>query len=239
MTAEEPSVVAAAPLLDTVASPPPVPERNADGTEIIPGKAIDLIFAADRCIHARHCVLGQPQVFKANVEGPWIDPDATSTEGLVTVAAMCPSGAIQYRRHDGGAAEAPPPVNLVHLRENGPIGVRADMILAGERVGYRETLCRCGASKNKPFCDGSHSAIGFQASGEPATRESQPLVVRGGPLVIDPQQDGPLQVNGNLEICAGTGRTIDRVTSAMLCRCGGSANKPFCDGTHRRIGFKS
>ncbi|OYW21250.1 MULTISPECIES: ferritin-like domain-containing protein [unclassified Sphingomonas] len=239
MTPVEAPIATTVPLHDVPISTPPVPEIAPDGREIIPGQAIDLIFSAERCIHARHCVLGQPQVFKANVEGPWIDPDATSTEGLVTVAHMCPSGAIQYRRHDGGAAEAAPPVNLVQLRENGPIGVRADMVLAGERVGYRATLCRCGASKNKPFCDGSHNAIGFSASGEPATRQSQPLAVRGGPLMIDPQQDGPLQVSGNLEICAGTGRTVDRVTSTLLCRCGGSANKPFCDGTHRRNGFKS
>ncbi|OYY71857.1 ferritin-like domain-containing protein [Sphingomonas sp. 28-63-12] len=218
---------------------PPAPVIRADGTEIIPGAAIDLVFAGDRCIHARNCVLGQPKVFKANVEGPWIDPDATSTEGLVTVAHMCPSGAIQYRRHDGGTEEQAPPVNLVQLRENGPIGVRADMVLAGEKIGYRATLCRCGASKNKPFCDGSHTGIGFQATGEPATQESQPLAVRDGPLLIEPQQDGPLAVTGNLELCAGTGRTFDRVTSTWLCRCGGSANKPYCDGTHRKIGFKS
>ncbi|OQW76768.1 MAG: iron-binding protein [Proteobacteria bacterium ST_bin13] len=210
-----------------------------DGRELIPGQSIDLIFDAQRCIHARHCVLGQPKVFKANVEGPWIDPDATTTEGLVTVAHLCPSGAIQYRRHDGGHEEAPPPVNLVQLRENGPIGVRADMLLDGKPIGYRATLCRCGASKNKPFCDSSHIAIGFAATGEPETRESQPLAARGGTLVIEPQQDGPLEVLGNLELCAGTGRTFDRVTSTWLCRCGGSANKPYCDGTHRKIGFKS
>jgi len=68
---------------------------------------------------------------------------------------------------------------------------------------------------------------------------SEPLAVRGGTLAIDPERDGPLVVTGNLEICAGTGRTVDRVTRARLCRCGGSANKPFCDGTHRRIGFSS
>ncbi|MFX5785542.1 CDGSH iron-sulfur domain-containing protein [Acinetobacter baumannii] len=48
-----------------------------------------------------------------------------------------------------------------------------------------------------------------------------------------------MEVTGNLELCAGTGRTFDRVTKTWLCRCGGSANKPYCDGTHRRIGFKS
>ncbi len=218
---------------------PPAPIAEGHGVERIPGENIDLIFNTPRCIHARHCVLSQPGVFKANVIGPWIDPDATTTEGLVTVAHMCPSGAIQYQRHDGGPEEAAPPVNLVQLRENGPIGVRADMVLDGKRVGYRATLCRCGASKNKPFCDGSHSAIPFEATGEPATHESQPLAVRGGTLAIDPERNGPLVVTGNLELCSGTGRTFDRVTSARLCRCGGSATKPYCDNTHRRIGFVS
>lgn len=218
---------------------PPEPIAAGDGAELIPGQSVDLVFEAKRCIHARHCVLSQPDVFKANVVGPWIDPDATTTEGLVTVAHMCPSGAIQYRRHDGGPEEGPPPVNLVQLRENGPVGVRADILLDGKPIGYRATLCRCGASKNKPFCDGSHHDIEFQATGEPATREFQPLAARNGPLAISPEIDGPLVVSGNLELCAGTGRTFDKVTSARLCRCGGSASKPYCDGTHRRIGFKS
>lgn len=239
MTPAEPMPAPDTPMPATDPVPESAEQAAPGGAEVILGQSVDLVFDTERCIHARHCVLGQPAVFKANVQGPWIDPDATSAEALVTVAHMCPSGAIQYHRHDGGPDETPPPVNLVQLRENGPIGVRADMVLGGERVGYRATLCRCGASKNKPFCDGSHSAIGFVATGEPATRESLPLATRDGLLTIDPQPDGPLAVTGNLEVCAGTGRTVDRVTTAMLCRCGGSANKPYCDGTHRRIGFRS
>jgi CDGSH-type Zn-finger protein len=65
------------------------------------------------------------------------------------------------------------------------------------------------------------------------------LPVRNGPLEIEPQLDGPLQVRGNLEITSGTGRVVARLTQARLCRCGGSANKPFCDGTHTRINFRS
>jgi CDGSH-type Zn-finger protein len=42
-----------------------------------------------------------------------------------------------------------------------------------------------------------------------------------------------------LEITAGTGRMVCRVEAARLCRCGGSASKPFCDGTHRTNGFRS
>jgi len=106
-------------------------------------------------------------------------------------------------------------------------------------VSYRLTLCRCGASKTKPYCDGSHNQIAFSASGEPPTGKADMLAVRNGPLAIDPQVDGPLKVRGNMEIISGTGRVVARLETAVLCRCGGSGNKPFCDGTHARIGFRS
>ena len=101
------------------------------------------------------------------------------------------------------------------------------------------TLCRCGASKSKPFCDGSHHEVNFAASGEPPTGKADMLPVRDGPLAIDPLTDGPLQVRGNMEIISGTGRVVARVESAQLCRCGASNNKPFCDGSHARVGFRS
>ena len=111
--------------------------------------------------------------------------------------------------------------------------------LDGEAPSRRATLCRCGASKNKPYCDGSHAAAGFDATGEPATVPTEPLAARGGPLAVSPQKNGPLRVRGPLEVVSGTGRTIHRLTEARLCRCGGSANKPYCDGTHARIGFEA
>ncbi|HUN92154.1 MAG TPA: CDGSH iron-sulfur domain-containing protein [Burkholderiaceae bacterium] len=51
--------------------------------------------------------------------------------------------------------------------------------------------------------------------------------------------NGPLHVKGSLEIVSGTGRTIARATEAWLCRCGQSANKPYCDGSHKRVGFEA
>ena len=100
-------------------------------------------------------------------------------------------------------------------------------------------LCRCGQSKNKPFCDNSHRNIDFAASGEPATITSEPLKERGGELHVVPVKDGPLKVRGPVEICSGTGRTVTRTQYAKLCRCGGSSNKPFCDDTHLRIDFRA
>ena len=217
----------------------PSPVKTVAGVEAIEGKDMTLLFDAKKCIHSRFCVTWAPKVFLANVEGPWIHPDAMEVERLVEIAHVCPSGAIRYQRKDGKSDEAAPPVNLASVRENGPYAVRADMQLAGERGGFRATLCRCGASKNKPFCDGSHNEVKFTASGEPASGKTDMLAVRDGVLSVDPETDGPLRVRGNLEVISGTGRVVARVTQARLCRCGGSGNKPFCDGTHAKIGFRS
>jgi CDGSH-type Zn-finger protein len=128
-------------------------------------------------------------------------------------------------------------VNTVHVRENGPLAFRAELVVEGKAAGFRATLCRCGTSKNKPWCDASHVAAGFKSSGEPATQSSEPLARRNGLLAVTPTKNGPLEVTGSLEICSGTGRTILRTQQTWLCRCGGSSNKPYCDGTHKKIGF--
>jgi CDGSH-type Zn-finger protein/uncharacterized Fe-S cluster protein YjdI len=211
---------------------------TSDGIEEVEGEKITVVYDGKRCIHARHCVTWGPTVFLANVQGPWIHPDTIDAERVAEIAHVCPSGAIRYRRKDGRPDEAAPPVNLAAVREAGPYAFRGELRINGSAAGFRVTLCRCGASKNKPFCDGSHHDVGFSASGEPPTgKQTEMLPVRNGPLQIEPQVNGPLQVRGNLEITSGTGRMVARVTSARLCRCGGSANKPFCDGTHTKIGF--
>lgn len=220
------------------AGAPPVPVRK-DGVDEIEGEKLTLLYEGKKCIHSRFCVTWGPRVFLANVEGPWIHPDAMDVEALTEIAHVCPSGAIRYRRKDGKPNEAAPPVNLLSVREAGPYAVRAELVLDGRPADFRATLCRCGGSKNKPFCDGTHKENGFSASGEPPTGSADMLPVRDGPLAVEPLPDGPLKVRGNLEITSGTGRVVARVTQAKLCRCGGSSNKPFCDGTHARIGFTS
>lgn len=230
---QQPNGSAATATAATIAPPAGAAIEEATGENIL------VRFDGKRCIHARFCVMQAPSVFKANTPGAWIFPDTMDTAQLVAVAENCPSGAITYERRDGQPDERPPPVNVARIRENGPYGIHADIELVGHGVMTRATLCRCGASNNKPFCDGSHTAAGFAATGEPATRPSEPLADRAGRLTIAPQPNGPLAVSGPLEICAGTGRTVDRVTTARLCRCGASASKPLCDGSHIRVGFRS
>lgn len=211
----------------------------ADGVEEVRGKKLLIQFEGKKCIHSRACVLTRPDVFVPNVEGEWIHPDAASVEAVTALAHACPSGAIRYERLDGGDPESAPIVNTVRVRENGPLAVHAELVIDGAPAGFRATLCRCGASKRKPYCDASHVAAGFRETGEPATEDSSPLASRNGPLQVTPTKDGPLKVEGNLEIVSGTGRTMNRTTKAFLCRCGQSARKPYCDGSHKSAGFTS
>ncbi len=221
----------------TRVSPPS--QDTSDDPNVAHGKDITIRFDTQRCIHSRHCVLDAPQVFQANTPGKWLHPEAASVEHIIRVAQTCPSGAITYERHDGEPQEPAPAVNVLRVRENGPYAVHADVELVGEGALFRATLCRCGQSKRKPFCDNSHREAKFSASGEPAGLESDPLDDRGGRLKITPTTNGPLQLNGSVEICSSTGRTLFRTESARLCRCGASATKPFCDGSHLTIGFRS
>jgi len=225
--------------LPSVPFPPPLPAAELTGADIARGKSLTVSFDAKRCIHSRHCTTELPRVFRANTPGTWLFPDEAESELLAAVIRECPSGALQYERLDDRPAEPSPEVNLIHVQENGPYAVLADVDLGGRNVGYRVTLCRCGQSKNKPLCDGSHTAAQFKATGAPATLDATALSERGGRLRIDPTPNGPLALTGNVELCAGTGRIVLRTVAVRLCRCGHSKTKPLCDGSHVAAGFVS
>lgn len=207
--------------------------------EVVRGREVTVTFDGSRCIHARRCVLGRPDVFVPGAKGEWIHPDAAPAEEVLHIGRICPSGAIRVERNDGsGNSQGAPLVNTLRVLENGPLAIEAELRLKGApQPSPRAVLCRCGASRNKPWCDGSHAGAGFRATGEPEPRESQPLEARGGPVDLVPQENGPLMAAGNLEIVTGTGATINRVRKVFLCRCGQSANKPYCDGSHKAAGF--
>jgi CDGSH-type Zn-finger protein/uncharacterized Fe-S cluster protein YjdI len=211
----------------------------SDDAEEYRGQGITVRFDGKKCIHSRNCVLARPDVFRPNVEGEWIKPDAVAAEEVAAIARACPSGALTYQRQDGVPDEAPPPVNVVRVRENGPLALHGDLAIQGQEPMIRATLCRCGASRNKPFCDGTHATVEkhFIATGEPPLEDSEPLGEGAGQLTIKPLRNGPFIVLGNLEICTGTGHTVTRVNATRLCRCGASRRKPFCDGKHAEIGF--
>jgi CDGSH-type Zn-finger protein len=117
------------------------------------------------CSHAGYCTDNLKTVFREDAE-PWIDPDGVAVEEVIATIRKCPSGALSYSIDEVEYVPAPAPP-MVTVTNNGPYAVRGGLELAGVEFGdhaSREhyTLCRCGASKNKPFCDGSHWEIGFQ-----------------------------------------------------------------------------
>jgi len=140
------------------------------GAKEYEGKQLSVRFDARRCIHAAECVHGLPGVFDPE-RRPWIDPDAGDPSAIVEVVESCPSGALTYERHDGGPAEVPASDPAVRVSANGPLYIRGAIELVGYdgnvvADGARAALCRCGASKNKPFCDNSHTKIDFKPDEE-------------------------------------------------------------------------
>lgn len=135
------------------------------GRKAFEGDGITVFFEGRRCIHAAECVTNLPAVFSAD-HRPWIKADGAAADAIADVIHRCPSGALTFERTDGGAAEPTDIPSAIRIVKDGPLYVRGmiDVVNAeGETVsaGPRVALCRCGASKNKPFCDLSHKDAGF------------------------------------------------------------------------------
>jgi CDGSH-type Zn-finger protein/uncharacterized Fe-S cluster protein YjdI len=215
-------------------------------------------FDGPRCIHAAECVRGLPAVFDRN-RRPWILPDGAAADAVATVIERCPTGALHYERIDGGPAEEPDAANTIRVRADGPYYVRgrlrvvtADGALVAEDV--RLAFCRCGHSQHKPFCDNAHIAAGFSDPGHVKPNDeintetnTEPNTEAAAPehreLSIKTRKHGPLRLDGPFAVIGldaqSGGEAVYRGEETVLCRCGGSATKPFCDGSHKRNGFQA
>ena len=207
-----------------------------------PGAKSDVRWDGRLCIHIGECGRADNELFVGGRQ-PWCQPDLVSSGEVVDVVERCPSGALSYDRKDGGEAESAEAENTVFVIYNGPLYVRGELDVDGAAedmpgVRFRAALCRCGQSKNKPFCDNSHEAVGFKDYG--AVGESgEALDAQGGTLKVGRAPNGPLLLSGNFTIVAASGRKSWTGKKAALCRCGQSKNKPFCDGAHKAAGFQA
>ncbi len=206
---------------------------------------ITVHYNVTRCIHAAECVHGLPAVFNPN-ERRWVQPEGASAEDVAAVVMRCPTGALHFERKDGGANESLPSANVIRATPNGPLYVRGNIHLAATEGGVfaqdtRMALCRCGASRNKPFCDNSHLEILFQeaATWTHEVAAGHESIAASQSLSITPLRNASLKLEGAMEIHNAKGEEIFRGNEASLCRCGASRNKPFCDGSHSRIGFSA
>ena len=166
---------------------------SADAAQPYPGKRITIHDNRALCAHSGICTDGLPRVFRLGQE-PWIEADGADAAAAIAIVQRCPSGALSYSL-DGVPPPAGPDERLITAAANGPYFVsgRVELRSGGARPSDpgRYALCRCGGSKNKPFCDGTHWAIQFDESrGRQAGMFAPPLGVRrlsfvvGGLLVV-------------------------------------------------------
>ena len=151
--------------------------RDWDGTLTAPGTTYDervtdyvgpgMVLGDDRtlCAHAGFCATKQSNAWKLSKDSG----DTAVRSQLVAMVEHCPSGALTHRSAAGGQPVEPDLAPSIGLVDDGPLHVtgsvpvtRPDGVAVEAR--NRMTLCRCGASQKKPFCDGSHAAAGFRDS---------------------------------------------------------------------------
>lgn len=129
---------------------------------------VTIVWKQDLCIHAAKCVNGLPGVFDIKAR-PWINAKGATTDEIMAQVNKCPSGALTFYRNEEKKDEATvvEEERIIEVVKNGPLMVFGNISLrhsdGSSSKQHRVTaFCRCGASSNKPFCDGTHRKIGFK-----------------------------------------------------------------------------
>jgi CDGSH-type Zn-finger protein len=175
---------------------------------------------------------------------PWIQPDNASAEEIADVIERCPTGALHYKLKNSSRTEEPSIKNRIQLQKNGPIYFFGDIEVQDAEGNTlledtRFALCRCGGSSNKPACDNSHEKLDWSA-GVDADTSRMPEIdeEKHANLIIKLMDNGPAILEGSYTLESPEIGSYSSDKGIALCRCGASSNKPFCDGTHKDIGFK-
>ena len=127
---------------------------------------LTVVWKPAKCIHSGICVETLPQVYDPNAK-PWIQPTHATVDELKAQIDKCPSGALTYRMAGETTAESTgSEITEINLIENGPLMVKGSIEITktdGSKVQREKNtaFCRCGASADKPFCDGAHRKVGF------------------------------------------------------------------------------
>lgn len=127
---------------------------------------LTVVWDAEKCIHSAICAKGLPSVFKPK-DRPWIQTENASKEDIMNIVSKCPSGALTFYLGDKKDKNMSNETTKVQIKENGPLLVAGDLTITNadgseEQKSRVTAFCRCGASENKPYCDGAHNAVGFK-----------------------------------------------------------------------------
>lgn len=127
---------------------------------------LTIIWKPRTCIHSAECVKRLPNVYNPN-EKPWIKAENATTEELKEQIEACPSGALSYRMNNEEDKEEANLETKIEVLENGPLLVYGTLHITNangetEKKNKTTAFCRCGASQNKPYCDGAHREAQFK-----------------------------------------------------------------------------
>lgn len=128
---------------------------------------VTVVWKPAACIHSTICFRGLPQVFDPR-RRPWVDIAAADTDRIVAQVEQCPSGALSsYRNAEKGDGATVESEAIVEATANGPLLVYGNVQVKASDGSVTKrhkvtAFCRCGASSNKPYCDGTHAKVGFR-----------------------------------------------------------------------------
>ncbi|CAM1364864.1 Uncharacterized Fe-S cluster protein YjdI [Tenacibaculum sediminilitoris] len=127
---------------------------------------ITVIWKPSMCIHSKKCWKGLLQVFNPQ-NRPWVNMDGATTERIKKQVEECPSGALSYTSKKEGSPVAAHTETKVEVLENGPLLIYGTLHVTNldgttEKKNKTTAFCRCGASLNKPYCDGTHVKVEFK-----------------------------------------------------------------------------
>lgn len=118
------------------------------------------------CTHAGECIKALPQVYNP-AEKPWLKIENATSEELKAQIRRCPSGALSYYMNNEEKNKTETLPTKVEVTKNGPLLVYGTLKVTdkdgtGEVKNKTTAFCRCGKSNNKPYCDGTHTKVGFK-----------------------------------------------------------------------------
>ncbi len=134
---------------------------------------ITVYWRPEKCIHSANCIIGNPRVFNTQ-KRPWINMSDANSDEVIETVNSCPSRALLYMKNEGKPApdkvtEVPALEGAkIRILRNGPALISGNFIIrdsTNQQIEIEKeiaAICRCGASKKKPFCDGNHTHIGFK-----------------------------------------------------------------------------
>ncbi len=148
--------------------------KNKETTKEYSNGEITVYWRPEACIHSANCLIGLPDVFNTK-KRPWINVHASNSKEIMKIIDTCPSRALTYLKSTKFVTSKPrktikkkPKFARIQILKDGPALITGNFIIRDQskkKVKYENevaAICRCGASKKKPFCDGSHLTAQFK-----------------------------------------------------------------------------